>query len=150
VRFSGKPRLAVASGCVLRSMRNAVAITHSDGVIIDANESWAAAERKHDPGRLDGVARRVNYLQHQRANAAEHHRGATARRARVSARRSAKTVRDGGRVRTAGAADSARATAPTTLPKWMSSSRISPLTAAVREACCANFGAGLPMGTRHQ
>jgi len=58
-------------GAVLRSMRNAVAITDSDGVVIDANESWAAAERKHDSGRLDGVARRVNYLQHQRANATD-------------------------------------------------------------------------------
>ena len=54
---------------VLRSMRNAVAITDSDGVIIDANGSWAAAERKHDPGRLDGVALQVNYLEHHRAAA---------------------------------------------------------------------------------
>ena len=63
-------------GAVLRSMRNAVAITDSDGVVIDANESWAAAERKHEPGRLDGVARSVNYLQHQRASAHESHHAA--------------------------------------------------------------------------
>jgi signal transduction histidine kinase len=58
---------------VLRSMRNAVAITDSEGVIIDANESWAAAERKHDPGRLDGVAVHVNYIEHYRAAAHQVH-----------------------------------------------------------------------------
>ena len=58
---------------VLRSMRNAVAITDSEGVIIDANGSWAAAERKHDPGRLDGVAVHVNYIEHYRAAAQQVH-----------------------------------------------------------------------------
>jgi signal transduction histidine kinase len=54
---------------VLRSMRNAVAITDSDGVVIDANESWAAAGRKRDPYQLDGVALHVNYVDHHRATA---------------------------------------------------------------------------------
>jgi signal transduction histidine kinase len=54
---------------VLRSMRNAVAITDADGVVIDANESWVAAERSPDSGRLDGVAMHANYLEHQRASA---------------------------------------------------------------------------------
>jgi C4-dicarboxylate-specific signal transduction histidine kinase len=59
---------------VLRSMPNAVAITDSDGVVIDRNESWAAAGQKHDPGRLDGVALYVNYLEHHRAsNGQVHH-----------------------------------------------------------------------------
>ncbi|HZM92553.1 MAG TPA: ATP-binding protein [Vicinamibacterales bacterium] len=62
-------------GAVLRSMRNAVAITDAEGVIIDANESWAAAERKHDPLRLDGVALRRNYLEQHRATA-EHNQHA--------------------------------------------------------------------------
>jgi two-component system sensor kinase FixL len=61
---------------VLRSMRNAVAITDADGVVIDANESWAAAERSPDSCRLDGVAIRANYLEHQRAIAQRLHHAA--------------------------------------------------------------------------
>ena len=61
---------------VLRSMRHAVAITDADGVVIDANESWAAAERSPDAGRLDGVAIHANYLEHQRAIAQRLHHAA--------------------------------------------------------------------------
>ncbi len=56
---------------VLMSMRNAVAITDSEGIVIDANEAWTAATRRHDPGRLDGVALHANYLERHRAAATE-------------------------------------------------------------------------------
>ena len=46
---------------VLRSMRNAVAITDSDGVVLDANEAWIATARSPDRCRLDGVALHANY-----------------------------------------------------------------------------------------
>lgn len=51
---------------VLRSMRNSVAITDSDGVVIDANEAWMTTTRQPDESRLDGVALHGNYLAHQR------------------------------------------------------------------------------------
>lgn len=51
---------------VLRSMRNAVAITDSDGVVIDANEAWIATARSPDQCRLDGIALHANYLAHHR------------------------------------------------------------------------------------
>jgi len=54
---------------VLRSMRNAVAITDSDGLVVDANEAWLAAARSTYPGRLDGVRLHANYLAQQRVNA---------------------------------------------------------------------------------
>ena len=81
---------------VLRSMRNAVAITDADGVVIDANESWAAAERAPDSCRLDGVAIHANYLEHQRdlASTAPSCRAAGVR-SRISARWPATAVRDG-------------------------------------------------------
>jgi signal transduction histidine kinase len=54
---------------VLRSMRNAVAIIDSDGVVLDANEAWIATARSADRCRLDGIALRANYLAHHRVNA---------------------------------------------------------------------------------
>jgi signal transduction histidine kinase len=54
---------------VLKSMRNAVAITDSDGVVIDANEVWLATARHADPCRLDGIALHANSLAHYRVNA---------------------------------------------------------------------------------
>jgi C4-dicarboxylate-specific signal transduction histidine kinase len=54
---------------VLRSMRNSVAITDSDGVVIDANEAWMTTTRQSDECRLDGVARHGNYLARHRENA---------------------------------------------------------------------------------
>jgi two-component system, LuxR family, sensor kinase FixL len=59
-------RLQSLHSAVLRSMRNAVAITDSDGVVIDANDSWIAAGRSPEPDRLDGVAVRADYLEQQR------------------------------------------------------------------------------------
>jgi signal transduction histidine kinase/integral membrane sensor domain MASE1 len=54
---------------VLRSMRNAVAITNSDGVVIDANDAWIAAAQSRDECRMDGIAVHANYLAHHRMNA---------------------------------------------------------------------------------
>ena len=54
---------------VLRSMRNSVAMTDSDGVVIDANEAWIATARSPDQCRLDGIALHANYLAHHRAKA---------------------------------------------------------------------------------
>ena len=60
-------RLQSLHGAVLRSMRNAVAITDAQGVVIDANESWAASGTLPADGcRLDGVAVHVNSLEHYR------------------------------------------------------------------------------------
>jgi signal transduction histidine kinase len=66
-------RLQSLHSAVLRSMRNAVAITDSDGLVIDANESWAASARNPDPCRLDGIPVHANYLAHQRGNGQTHH-----------------------------------------------------------------------------
>ena len=67
-------RLQSLHSAVLRSMRNAVAITDADGVVIDANESWAAAGASEDLCRLDGIAVHMNSLEHYRraARAAPH------------------------------------------------------------------------------
>jgi len=70
-------RLQSLHSAVLRSMRNAVAITDSDGVVIDANESWGAAGGIVDSCRLDGVGVHVNYLEHHRANRRQAHHAAT-------------------------------------------------------------------------
>ena len=59
-------RLQSLHSAVLRSMRNAVAITDSDGVVIDATESWAAAGTSADDCRLDGIGMHVNSLDHCR------------------------------------------------------------------------------------
>jgi two-component system, LuxR family, sensor kinase FixL len=58
-------RLQLLHSAVLRSMRNAVAITDSAGVVIDANDSWIAVGRPRELDRLDGVAVHENYLEHQ-------------------------------------------------------------------------------------
>ena len=62
---------------VLRSMRNAVAITDSDGVVLDANEAWIATARSPDRSRLDGVALEANYFAHHRMNAPRDSNAAT-------------------------------------------------------------------------
>lgn len=55
-------RLQVFHSAVLSSMRDAVAITDGDGVVIDANPSWTAAEHTRSSGRLDGVPVRTDYF----------------------------------------------------------------------------------------
>jgi two-component system, LuxR family, sensor kinase FixL len=55
-------RLQLFHSAVLNSMRDAVAITDADGVVIDANPSWTAAEQARAPGRLDGVPVRADYF----------------------------------------------------------------------------------------
>jgi two-component system, LuxR family, sensor kinase FixL len=55
-------RLQMFHSAVLNSMRDAVAITDADGVVIDANPSWTAAEQARAPGRLDGVPVRTDYF----------------------------------------------------------------------------------------
>jgi C4-dicarboxylate-specific signal transduction histidine kinase len=69
VVISESRRFQSLHSAVLRSMRNAVAITDSDGVVLDANEAWISAARSPDPCRLDGVALHANYLARQRMNA---------------------------------------------------------------------------------
>jgi signal transduction histidine kinase len=59
-------RVQSLHSAVLRSMSNAVAITDSRGVVIDANDSWIASSRSPDPCRLDGAAVHENYLHRQR------------------------------------------------------------------------------------
>jgi len=54
---------------VLTSMRNAVAITDSHGVVIDANDAWVADTGSAEPSRLDGVGLHANYLAHHRVHA---------------------------------------------------------------------------------
>jgi integral membrane sensor domain MASE1 len=54
---------------VLTSMRNAVAITDSGGVVIDANDAWVADTGSAEPSRLDGVLLHANYLAHHRVHA---------------------------------------------------------------------------------
>ena len=54
---------------VLTSMRNAVAITDSHGVVIDANDAWVADTGSAEPSRLDGVLLHANYLAHHRVHA---------------------------------------------------------------------------------
>jgi signal transduction histidine kinase len=55
-------RLQVLHSAVLTSMRDAVAITDADGVVIDANPSWTSAQQPRAPGRLDGVPVRADYF----------------------------------------------------------------------------------------
>ncbi len=54
-------RLQLFHSAVLSSMRDAVAITDADGVVIDANPSWTAAQQAR-AGRLDGVPVRADYF----------------------------------------------------------------------------------------
>ena len=64
-------RLQSFHGTVLNSLRNAVAITDADGVVIDANPSWMAARQSQSPGRLDGVPVHADYFEDRRAAATE-------------------------------------------------------------------------------
>jgi two-component system sensor kinase FixL len=68
-------RLQSLHGAVLKSMRNAVAITDSAGVVIDANDSWIAAGRSKNPDRLDGAAVHERYLERQRLARPTSHAG---------------------------------------------------------------------------
>jgi len=52
---------------VLTSMRNAVAITDSDGVVIDANDP--GSRTRVQPSRPDGDGLHANYLAHHRVHA---------------------------------------------------------------------------------
>ena len=69
VVVSESRRFQSLHSAVLRSMRNAVAITDSDGVVIDANDAWIASARSPDQCRLDGIALHANYLAHHRLKA---------------------------------------------------------------------------------
>lgn len=69
VVISESRRFQSLHSAVLRSMRNAVAITDSDGVVLDANEAWIATARSLDGCRLDGIPPHANYLAHQRGKA---------------------------------------------------------------------------------
>jgi C4-dicarboxylate-specific signal transduction histidine kinase len=55
-------RLQQFHSAVLTSMRDGVAITDADGVVIDANPSWTADAHARSPGRLDGVPVRTDYF----------------------------------------------------------------------------------------
>jgi PAS domain-containing protein len=55
-------RLQSLHSTVLDSMRNAVAITDGDGVVIDANPSWTTAGQAGSPRRLDGVPVHADYF----------------------------------------------------------------------------------------
>ena len=64
-------RLQSLHSAVLDSMRNAVAITDGDGVVIDANPSWTRAAKAGSPGRLDGVPVHADYFSDRQAAAAD-------------------------------------------------------------------------------
>jgi signal transduction histidine kinase len=71
VVMSESRRLQAFHTTVLNSMRNAVAITDADGVVIDANPSWTTAVQTRSPCRLDGVPVHADYLDNcRRATAA--------------------------------------------------------------------------------
>jgi len=63
-------RLQSLHSTVLNSMRNAVAITDSEGVVIDANPSWTAGQAG-SPRRLDGVPVHADYFSDRQAAAAD-------------------------------------------------------------------------------
>jgi integral membrane sensor domain MASE1 len=62
VALSESRRLHSFHSSVLNSMRNAVAITDADGVVIDANPSWTTPRVSPSPDRLDGVPVRAHYF----------------------------------------------------------------------------------------
>ena len=88
-------RLQSLHSAVLKSMRNAVAITDSAGVVIDANDSWIAAGRSKQPDRLDGAAVHEHYLERQRLAGRHVSCRQTCHRPRGGARGNEKRVRDG-------------------------------------------------------
>jgi signal transduction histidine kinase len=69
VVVSESRRLQSFHDTVLNSLRNAVAITDADGVVIDANPSWTAAGQAQLHGRLDGVPLHAGYFEDRRAAA---------------------------------------------------------------------------------
>jgi C4-dicarboxylate-specific signal transduction histidine kinase len=70
VVMSERRRLQAFHMTVLNSMRDAVAITDADGVVIAANPSWTTAEQTRSPYRLDGVPVHARYFDDRRAGAA--------------------------------------------------------------------------------
>ena len=70
VVMSESRRLQAFHSTVLNSMRNAVAITDADGVVIDANPSWTTAGETRSLCRLDGVPVRAHYIDDRREAAA--------------------------------------------------------------------------------
>src|SRR5688572_1212364 len=70
VVVSESRRLQSFHSTVLNSMRNAVAITDADGMVIDANPSWTAAGQPRSACRLDGVPVHTRYFEDRRAAAA--------------------------------------------------------------------------------
>ncbi len=70
VVVSESRRLQAFHSTVLNSMRNAVAITDAEGVVIDANPSWTAAAEARSLCRLDGVPVRAHYIDDRRQAAA--------------------------------------------------------------------------------
>jgi len=66
VVMSESRRLQAFHSTVLNSMRNAVAITDADGVVIDANPSWTAAGPMRAQCRLDGVPVHAQYFDDRR------------------------------------------------------------------------------------
>jgi signal transduction histidine kinase len=64
-------RLQSLHSTVLESMRNAVAITDGDGVVINANPSWTTAGQAGSPGRLDGVPVHADYFSDRQMAAAD-------------------------------------------------------------------------------
>ena len=69
VVISESRRFQSLHSAVLRSMRNAVAITDSEGVVLDANDAWITAARSPEECRLDGIAVHANLVAHHRMNA---------------------------------------------------------------------------------
>jgi C4-dicarboxylate-specific signal transduction histidine kinase len=67
VVMSESRRLQALHTTVLNSMRNAVAITDGDGVVIDANPSWTTAGQARSSCRLDGVPVQAQYFADRRA-----------------------------------------------------------------------------------
>jgi len=64
-------RLQSLHSTVLESMRNAVAITDGDGVVINANPSWTTGGQAGSPGRLDGVPVHADYFSDRQTAAAD-------------------------------------------------------------------------------
>jgi PAS domain S-box-containing protein len=71
VVMSESRRLQAFHTTVLNSMRNAIAITDADGVVIDANPSWTTAGQTRSQCRLDGVPVHAQYFDDRRAAAAD-------------------------------------------------------------------------------
>jgi two-component system, LuxR family, sensor kinase FixL len=71
VVVSESRRLQSFHSTVLNSMRNAVAITDADGMVIDANPSWTTVGQARSACRLDGVPIHTRYFDDRRAAGAD-------------------------------------------------------------------------------